>query len=358
MSQIYNGGGAIEAQHPVENTLVAKPQNPIYPTSDTEIRSATFLGWYLGENLYDFSTPVVADITLTAKWSVVIYYKITFAAEGADGYPQTFIIEKGEPIPVLTPAKDDFVFAGWYNGEKPWNNAADLPTANTTLTAKWTPIPTYRVVFDTKGGSTVAVQTVKEGGFVKEPGKPSLAGHRFDGWYYGEELWNFNTMTVNEAITLTAKWVEQVNVVFNDTDGTRIYSRVVDKGALIPEYAGIPTKKNYRFDGWYSGETAWDFATMTADSDIELVPKWVRQYTVTFNTGCDIVIPTQLVDENGYVTRPDTPQRGTQYSFDGWYIENTEIEWVFKGEEAMIVDFDVVLEARWSIMTPPDIFIK
>ena len=60
----------------------------------------------------------------------------------------------------------------------------------------------------------------------------------------------------------------------------------------------------------------------------------------------------------GFVTRPDTPQRETQYSFDGWYIKGTETEWVFKGEEVMTVNGDIILEARWSIMTPPGIFDK
>ena len=29
----------------------------------------TFLGWYLGNDLYDFNVPVTGDITLVAKWS-------------------------------------------------------------------------------------------------------------------------------------------------------------------------------------------------------------------------------------------------------------------------------------------------
>ncbi len=28
----------------------------------------TFNGWYLGDTLYEFDTPVIAPLTLTAKW--------------------------------------------------------------------------------------------------------------------------------------------------------------------------------------------------------------------------------------------------------------------------------------------------
>ena len=352
-----NGGSAVEAQHPVENTPVSKPADPLYPMSDTEIRTSDFLGWYLGESLYDFSSPVTKNITLTAKWSIEIYYKITFEAEGDPAYPKSYILPKGDTVPVLRPSKDNFRFAGWYNGSALWNVSTDVPTSNTTLTAAWTPIPTYRVSFDTKGGSAVATQTVMEGGYVSDPGVPTLSYHRFDGWYNGEEKWNFNTMTVNGAITLTAKWVEQVKVIFNDSDGKLVSSRMIDKGAMIPSYPG-PALDKHRFLGWYSGETLWNFDTMAANENMILTPKYIRQYTVTFNTGCGVEIPSQTVDENGYLSRPDTPQRGTQYSFDGWFIEDTEIEWIFVGEERMPVTEDITITARWSIMTPPDIFIK
>ncbi len=38
--------------------------NPSFPEKD----GYSFLGWYLGEEAYDFGTPVVSDITLKAKW--------------------------------------------------------------------------------------------------------------------------------------------------------------------------------------------------------------------------------------------------------------------------------------------------
>lgn len=291
---------------------------------------------------------------------------VTFVAEGDPAYPQSFILEKGATVPLLTPSKDSYRFAGWYNGSTAWNVATDVPTKNMTLTAAWTPIPTYRVIFDTNGGSTVAVQTVEEDKYVKAVGEPTFADHRFLGWYWGETEWDFNTMTVsadkvsNGTITLTAKWMPLVRIVFNNTDGSRIFARTIDKGTLIPVYNGIPTNKNHRFDGWVieNTDTKWDFETMPANDHVVLVPKWVRQYTVTFNTDCEIEIDSQVIDENGFVTRPNTPQRGQQFSFDGWYIENTEIAWVFVGDERMAVTEDVTLVARWSIMTPPDVFIK
>ena len=41
------------------------------PTSDPEKSGHTFVGWYLGDVLYDFNTPVTAPLTLTARWEKV-----------------------------------------------------------------------------------------------------------------------------------------------------------------------------------------------------------------------------------------------------------------------------------------------
>ena len=66
------------------------------PTSDPEKSGHTFIGWYLGDALYDFNTPVTAPLTLTAKWEKVpssggyYYYPTTDTkADDAKGSPKT-----------------------------------------------------------------------------------------------------------------------------------------------------------------------------------------------------------------------------------------------------------------------------
>ena len=43
--------------------------NPVVRPADPTKEGYTFAGWYLSEMLYDFTTPVTDDITLTAKWN-------------------------------------------------------------------------------------------------------------------------------------------------------------------------------------------------------------------------------------------------------------------------------------------------
>ena len=67
------------------------------PPSDPEKSGHTFTGWYLGDALYDFNTPVNAPLTLTARWEEVpssggnYYYHPTTdtKADDAKGSPKT-----------------------------------------------------------------------------------------------------------------------------------------------------------------------------------------------------------------------------------------------------------------------------
>ena len=55
------GGSAVSSQEVKEGENATRPQDPTKDGYD-------FIGWYLNDVLYDFNSPVVADITLVAKW--------------------------------------------------------------------------------------------------------------------------------------------------------------------------------------------------------------------------------------------------------------------------------------------------
>lgn len=79
-----------------EPTLVEWNGKVSRPTSDPEKSGHTFVGWYLGDALYDFNTPVNAPLTLTARWEEVpssggyYYYPTTDTkTDDAKGSPKT-----------------------------------------------------------------------------------------------------------------------------------------------------------------------------------------------------------------------------------------------------------------------------
>ena len=202
-----DGGSAISSQTVESGSKVTKPADP---TKD----GYKFAGWYLNSGkttAYDFESAVTNDITLYAKWEVLLpdTFIVTFDSDGGS-HIESQTVESGSKVTKpADPTKDGYKFAGWYvNSEK--TTAYDFTksvTSDITLYAKWS-INSYTVTFDTDGGSTVASQTVIFEHCATEPSTPTKIGYTFAGWYSDSEktsLFDFETK-ITSSITLHAKW--------------------------------------------------------------------------------------------------------------------------------------------------------
>ena len=68
----------------------------------------------------------------------------------------------------------------------------------------------YTVTFNSNGGSEVKSVRVPEGEVASEPEAPTREGYTFDGWYRGNNKFDFST-GVTTNITLTAHWQKNEN---------------------------------------------------------------------------------------------------------------------------------------------------
>ena len=138
-------------------------------------------------------------------------YTVTFNAYGGFPTPDEQHVKSGEKavLPVA-PTLKGYTFAFWYLGEDEQKATAydfDTPvTGDITLTAKWN-INKYTVTFDTDGGTPVPPnQEVEYGLTATEPATaPTKTGYTFDGWYLGDEKYDFSD-AVEQDITLKAQW--------------------------------------------------------------------------------------------------------------------------------------------------------
>ena len=203
----YGGTPVPPAQEVEYGHTATKPADPT-------LKGYTFAFWYLGEDeqnatAYDFNTPVTENITLTAKWNIN-KYTVTFNSYGGTPVPPVQEVEYGlTATKPADPTLKGYTFAFWYLGEDEQNATAydfDTPvTENITLTAKWN-INKYTVAFNTDGGTPVPpAQEVEYGLTATEPAAPEKTGYTFDGWYLGDEKYDFSA-AVEQNITLTAKW--------------------------------------------------------------------------------------------------------------------------------------------------------
>ncbi len=75
----------------------------------------------------------------------------------------------------------------------------------------------YTIFFNTNGGSTINSLTIKKNEKISQPTTPTKEGYIFDGWYYNDKKFDFNTK-VTKDITLEARWKDsEINDLILDT---------------------------------------------------------------------------------------------------------------------------------------------
>ena len=78
---------------------------------------------------------------------------------------------------------------------------------------------TVNVNFNLDGGTGTTLQKVLKGQKLTEPTKPYKSAYTFDGWYNGEQKYDFDASVFDE-ITLTAKWTYAGGSSWNTTEPT------------------------------------------------------------------------------------------------------------------------------------------
>ena len=371
------GGSDVPTQIVEWNQKADEPENPTRTGYD-------FKGWYtsadggdtLSESLFDFNTPIKADLTLYAKWQMQTL-KIHFDknADDASGKMDVQTIRFDElPVRISANAFDrtskGYDFAHWnterdgtgyyhYDGfeitESNWDEVRGYADrdGNLTLYAQWADI-LYKVHFNpTDGGwfnweDEPWQQDVKWHTHATKPTDPTRTGYKFLGWYtskdYGttlsDEKFDFDTEIITQDITLYAKWSSESLVInFNENGGKgEMPPQKVDGSELGTVSISRNTfeREGYDFIGWSKDKTAttadfvdnepisqfnWD-SLHTAD-EITLYAVWrAITYQVKFDTNGGSWIQSQTVKWNERATRPAAPTR-TGYKFLGWYEDDT-----------------------------------
>jgi len=219
---------------------------------------------------------------------VIAEYIVTFNTQGGSSIDALKVPEGGKVTKPQDPAKEDFIFSGWYKEAActtVWDFEKETVTGNVTLYAKWVEVArACTVTFDSKGGSEVAPSTVNKGDKLAKPANPTKENCSFLGWYKDAACtspWEFASDVVNENITLYAGWSnpgEAVYTVTFDTDGGNEMEPASVKGNEKAIKPADPVKLGFDFEAWYSDpekQAAYDFETPVT-GDMTLYAKWVK----------------------------------------------------------------------------------
>jgi len=110
--------------------------DPGTPTKD----GYNFIGWYYGENKFDFKTEITQNHDLIAKWEEKTYYTLSFNSNGGTSVDYQTIEEGGKATKPADPVYADHYLYVWvYSDDESriFDFDTDTVTGNITLKAVW-----------------------------------------------------------------------------------------------------------------------------------------------------------------------------------------------------------------------------
>lgn len=131
-----NEGSAVASETVEYNETATEPADPA-------LLAHLFAGWYTDdatfEAPFDFETPIVANITLYAKWNEAV--TVTFDSNEGSPVEAQVIVKGGKATEPDAPTSVGNTFAGWFYDDATFLDAVDFATdifeADDTLYAKW-----------------------------------------------------------------------------------------------------------------------------------------------------------------------------------------------------------------------------
>lgn len=291
-----NEGTPVLSQEVIENSYVAMPKDP---TRD----GYTFRGWYLGDLVFKISTKVTEDITLVAKWDLIIKYQITFDSKGGSSVKEQELFEDEKVVKPTDPVKGGFIFKGWYLN----NNLYDfnkVVTESFTLIAQWTEIIKYTITFDTGTNTEIDDLVLGENEKVSKPGELIKDGYIFRGWYLGDDLYDFDQV-VTKDLELVAKWVNEndlFKVTIEQNNGEEDLVLHILPDSLITDELNL-NYEGFGFVGVYRDFEFEDEFDLTKDiitEDTTLFVRWAEivseSLDLTEHRGTNMIVE----DNNAY----------------------------------------------------------
>jgi uncharacterized repeat protein (TIGR02543 family) len=330
--------------------------------ADPALEGRALLGWRVSEAggpAWDFAVDTVEeDITLHAWWENITleagHWALLFNSQGGAAVEPASVKHGERALKPVDPVRAGRVFAGWHKDaacKNPWDFAVDTVTAHTILYAKWSAL-NMTVHFDPRGGTPAPQdQSVPRGGRAAQPAL-AQKGFLLEGWHLSPEggaAWDFALDTVEENITLHARWTElgagQAAVTFDAAGGSPVPPpQPVALGGKAARPPTDPAQPGFEFDGWFenTGLAPWDFVADTVEEDITLYARWTAVYAVVIDPRNGGAVETLAVRSGSKAQKPADPSR-EEHHFAGWHSSITDTPWNFDGA----VTSSMTLYAQW-----------
>lgn len=181
--------------------ISVKENETVTPPKPKEIENYIFIGWYSGEEKFDFETKITKNIALTAKYELNLI-TVKYELDGGIGLSMETIPRNTTLSIPSIPFKPGYKFLKWtLNGEE-FNFDTPLEE-NVSLTAVWEQIEYVTINFDTDGGAEIEPLELEKYSKIISVETPVKEGYTFVEWQLNGETYNLDT-PVEENITIKA----------------------------------------------------------------------------------------------------------------------------------------------------------
>ncbi|MCR5788055.1 MAG: InlB B-repeat-containing protein [Bacilli bacterium] len=354
------------------------------PNQDPEKEGYDFVGWYLGNEEFDFNEPITDDTVLVAHYDLIsynIYYEVT--SSGTQGnpitvadlysgeYPTSYTVNDNFTLPIPDIDIPGYDFVGFVDlNEDNQSYALAFLTDNLTISNSTGDKYIY-ILHSPKNDTPYTVrynyETIDGTGF--EMSNPSLeySGTKFETRYtetftgqtgatispsehnihplYGFTLLSSGSgcrkcVVTNDTIAADGSTVMDLyyarnNYQFSYNDSSSVTS---SKQSGSYKYGTEITltanneKDGHAFLHWSDGETSNPY-TFELVNNTYISPVYDdTTYTVSYVTGTNEAIASKTVNAGNYAPRPSVDPSKEGYQFSGWtlngepYSFNTPVE--------------------------------
>ncbi|GHV69904.1 hypothetical protein AGMMS49928_14790 [Spirochaetia bacterium] len=321
------------------------------------------------------SLTVHTNITLYAQW--IIQYMVSYDANGGSGtLPASQKVNTGSDVTVAgqgSLSRTGCTFNGWNSNSGGTGMAYAAGSSLTvsgdvTLYAQWT----VKVTYNVNGGSGTApgAQTVTAGSSVTLAGQGALAriGYVFGGWNtsssgLGTTYAVDASLTVNENVTLYAKWIMQCTVTYNlnGGSGTRPSAQTINQGSnLTIAGQGNLSRTGYTFGGWNTNAAGTGIpyavgASLTVNENVTLYAVWMVTVIYNANGGSGTVPGSQTVNPGSSITLAGQGSLSRSgCTFSGWNTNAAGTGTSYAVGASLTANTNITLYAKWTVTVSYD----
>ena len=326
-----------------------------------------------------------ANTTLYAEWLGNIY-TVTYNSNGSTSGSAPSASSGRGAISISNNtgglAKTGSVFDGWNTagdgtGVNVAAGASFTPTANITLFAKWSALPSYTITFSANGATAGAPPSAITGIFSSavlpaNSGNMTILARVFGGWNtqadgLGVTYAAGSSFTPTANITLFALWQVNYQLSYSangaDSGSVPATQTGLTGAATVAGNVANLAKSGFNFGGWNTlangtGTAFAPGATINSSADVQLFAVWVLvpTYSISYDangatsgsaamTAAGISSATLLDANSGMLIK-------SGFTFGGWNTQADGLGTTYAAGATFTPTANVTLYAKWVTIAP------